>query len=516
MRFYRSLAQYGLITPTPSEGSLRLMPFSQLGLAPNILRALKTAGYQTPTPIQKETIPPALAGRDVLGTARTGTGKTAAFALPILHRLAAAHTNKTHRGPHRARALILCPTRELAAQIGDSLKTYGHESHLSHTVIFGGVSQHHQEKAVRAGVDIIVATPGRLIDLMEQRVVDLSAIEIFVLDEADRMLDMGFIHPIRRIASAIKPVGQRQTLLFSATMPKEIVSLAHSLLKDPVKISVDPVSTAAPLIEQGLYMIPRQMKQSLLEHLLGESGPHAKITRALVFTRTKHGADKVGHKLMRAGFQAETIHGNKSQNQRKRALARFSTGAARILVATDVAARGLDVDDISHVINFDMPVEPEAYVHRIGRTGRAGAKGIAWSFCDAEEREELRAIERVTGKRIPVLAVPEVLPVPAPRAPHPSHPAAFAPAHAERSRREGKSHLQRNHGAGGHPRERGHKGQGHHEPSHGGNQASHPQRGGAKPQKGSGHSHGHAKPMAKPWHPKKSGHRKGPRPTRVT
>jgi ATP-dependent RNA helicase RhlE len=381
-------------------------------------------------------------------------------------------------------------------------------------------------------VDIIVATPGRLMDLMEQRIVDLSGIEIFVLDEADRMLDMGFIQPIRKIAATIK-TASRQTLLFSATMPKEIVHLANSLLRDPVKIAVDPVSSAVPLIEQGLYMVPKNIKQSLLEHLLGD--PTHKVTRALIFTRTKHGADKVGRKLWQVGIQAETIHGNKSQNQRKRALDRFTSGAARVLVATDVAARGLDVDDISHVINYDLPVEPEAYVHRIGRTGRAGAKGIALSFCDAEERGTLRDIERLTGKKIPVHTAPTGLSVaaPAPRAPYSAQGHSGHAAHAPRShtsvveteleRRERKSRLQRNHGPGGAGAPpAGHKSRGHHEapssdrahaprPAHG----SHPKprhaadsQGSAKPS----HPHGHSKPSAsKSWHPKKTGHRQGSR-----
>ncbi len=411
------------------------MPFAQLGLSKPILRALAQEGYSSPTPIQAQTIPQAIAGKDILGSARTGTGKTAAFALPILHRLSAAIVDKTHRGPHKARALILSPTRELAAQIGESFQAYGQDSHLSHTVIFGGVSQHHQEKALRRGVDIIVATPGRLIDLMEQRIVDLSAIEILVLDEADRMLDMGFIQPIRRIAAATKPGANRQTMLFSATMPKEIVHLAHSLLRDPVKIAVDPVSSAVPKIEQFLYMVSRHDKQALLEHLLAD--PEAKITRAIVFTRTKHGADKVCTKLWRAGVQAEAIHGNKSQPQRKRALERFSSGAARVLVATDVAARGLDVDNISHVFNFDLPVEPEAYVHRIGRTGRAGATGMSLSFCDGEERSTLRDIERLTGKKIPLRETPKLAARPAWRehaevATRPHHPPHQPPNHAPR------------------------------------------------------------------------------------
>jgi len=378
------------------------MLFSELSLATPILRALEQEGYTTPTPIQSKAIPPALSGRDVLGCAQTGTGKTAAFALPILHRLFSAPADVTQRGPVKARALVLSPTRELASQIAESFASYGRETGLSHTVIFGGVSQFHQERALRKGVDIIVATPGRLIDLMDQRLVDLSGITSFVLDEADRMLDMGFIQPIRRIAAATP--STRQTLLFSATMPREITSLAESLLKNPVRVSVSPVSSAAPRIEQSVFMVNRDRKQPLLERMLRGEG----VSRAVVFTKTKHGAERVGKKLARAGIQAETIHGDKAQNQRKRALDRFKSGAARVLVATDVAARGLDVDDITHVFNYDLPMEAEAYVHRIGRTARAGASGVAFAFCDAEERGLLRDIERLIGSRLRVDPTPDL------------------------------------------------------------------------------------------------------------
>ncbi len=410
------------------------MSFSNLRLSQPILRALEREGYTTPTPIQAQSIPLVLSGRDVLGCAQTGTGKTAAFALPILERLLAAPIDKTSRGPRKARALILSPTRELAEQIAQSFGVYGKETGLVHTVIFGGVSQMHQERALARGVDIIVATPGRLIDLLEQRIVDLSGVEVFVLDEADRMLDMGFIQPIRRIAGAIKNAS-RQTLLFSATMPREIVQLANSLLRDPARVSVDPVSSAVPKIEQGIYMIDKYSKQSLLEHLLNEKS--SAITRAIVFTKTKHGADRVGKKLARVGIMAETIHGNKAQNQRRKALDKFRTGRVRVLVATDVAARGLDVDDISHVFNFDLPMEPEAYIHRIGRTGRMGATGIALSFCDREERGLLKDIERLLGKPIQVQPPVPNLPKPAPHVPqgparggHGPHApsAAYAPA----------------------------------------------------------------------------------------
>jgi ATP-dependent RNA helicase RhlE len=377
------------------------MHFSELSLSPVLLRALSHEGYTTPTPIQAKAIPPALAGRDVLGCAQTGTGKTAAFALPLIQRLMTEPVDKAERGPRSARALVLSPTRELASQIGDSIAAYGRESGIVHTTIYGGVSQFHQERALRRGVDVIVATPGRLIDLMEQGLVDLSRVRILVLDEADRMLDMGFIQPIRRIASATMAPARRQTMLFSATMPREIVRLAESLLRDPARVAVENVASAAPKIEQSVFMVEKKRKQDLLETLLEDRS----ITRAVVFTRTKHGADRVGKRLFQAGVRAETIHGNKAQNQRKKALERFRAGQARVLVATDVAARGLDVDGISHVINFDLPVEAEAYVHRIGRTGRAGATGIAYAFCDAEERGLLKDIERLIGARVRVEAL---------------------------------------------------------------------------------------------------------------
>jgi len=391
--------------------------FSSLDLAPPILRALRDEGYETPTPIQAQAIPHALDGRDILGCAQTGTGKTAAFALPILDYLVEEGV-ADQRGRHLPRALILSPTRELAGQIADSFATYGRHTRLRHTAIYGGVSQHSQEKALARGVDILVACPGRLIDLLDQGVVDLSEVEILVLDEADRMLDMGFINPIRRIAAELPE--DRQTLLFSATMPREIVALADSLLTDPVRVSVTPVSSAAPRIHQSVYMVARHHKQALLHHLIDHHG----IARTLVFTRTKHGADKVARRLNRAGIAAEAIHGNKSQNQRQRALDGFRAGKSRVLVATDVAARGLDIDDVSHVFNFDLPHEPEAYVHRIGRTGRAGATGAAIAFCDHEERPLLRDIERLTGKKIdavtdlPALAaLPDPAPAPPPKAP---------------------------------------------------------------------------------------------------
>ena len=379
-----------------------MIQFSDLGLNDNILRSLTTEGYTTPTPIQAKAIPPVLEGRDLLGCAQTGTGKTAAFALPVLHRLISQPVDKTRRGPALPRVLVLSPTRELATQIAESFATYGRHTGLSLTTIFGGVSQFHQVKALQRGVDILVATPGRLMDLMEQRHVNLSNVQVFVLDEADRMLDMGFIQPIRKIAAVLPPAANRQTLMFSATMPKEIMHLADSLLRDPVKVAVTPVSSTVPLIEQSLYMVNRQGKPALLEHLLDDE----KAARVVVFTKTKHGADRVSRRLEHAGITSDAIHGNKAQNNRQRALQAFRTGKIRVLVATDVAARGLDVDGITHVINYDLPMEPEAYVHRIGRTGRAGATGVAISFCDHEERGLLRDIERLTGKQVPQVALP--------------------------------------------------------------------------------------------------------------
>ncbi|MBS0188485.1 MAG: DEAD/DEAH box helicase [Planctomycetes bacterium] len=405
--------------------------FSELALAPTVLKALIEEGYTTPTPIQSQAIPPAMAGRDLLGCAQTGTGKTAAFALPILHLLQTQPRDLTNRGPYLPRVLVLSPTRELATQIGESFANYGRHTGVRGVCIFGGVSQGRQVRAIRDGVDVLVATPGRLIDLLEQKLVDLSQIKIFVLDEADRMLDMGFIAPIRRIVGMLSP--ERQTMMFSATMPREIMKLADSLLRNPVKVAVTPVASAAPLIEQSLYMVDKRMKPALLQHLL-EQG---QIARAVVFTKTKHGADRLAKTLHRGKVTAVAIHGNKAQNQRERALDAFRTGRCRVLVATDVAARGLDVDGITHVFNFDLPMEPEAYVHRIGRTGRAGAKGIAISFCSGEERGLMRDIERTTGKKFnPIWQLPDL-----PEPPEPAHH-----EHEEQRPREhgGQSH---HHGA---------------------------------------------------------------------
>lgn len=368
------------------------MTFASLRLAEPILRAVEAEGYSVPTPIQIQAIPHVLDGRDLLGCAQTGTGKTAAFALPILHRLSQTEPQAVRR----IRVLVLAPTRELAAQIGDSFRVYGKNTGLRQAVIFGGVSQFHQEKALRQGVDILVATPGRLIDLMGQGFVHLQNVEVVVLDEADRMLDMGFIHDIRRIAQKLPQ--KRQTLLFSATMPDEIRKFAASLLHQPAEVSVAAISSAAETVQQFVCFVAKGDKPLLLSKLLQTSH----MPRTLVFTRTKHGADKLVKKLRTAGLRAEAIHGNKAQNARQKALASFKSANPPVLVATDIASRGIDVDNISHVINYDIPNEPETYVHRIGRTGRAGASGMAVSLCDAEERHDLRAIERLIRQPIPV------------------------------------------------------------------------------------------------------------------
>ncbi len=384
--------------------------FSTLGLNEAILRAILEEGYSKPTPIQAQAIPPILAGRDLLGCAQTGTGKTAAFALPILHELLTKPVEHHRRGPKPPRALIICPTRELAAQIGDSFTAYGRHTGLSHTVIYGGVNQRGQTVMIRKGLDVLIATPGRLMDLQGQRAVNLSDVGILVLDEADRMLDMGFIVDIRKIAASVP--SPRQTLMFSATMPKEILHLAESLLRDPVRVSVATVSSTPVLIEQRVFMVPKREKQSLLERLLKNQG----ITRALVFTRTKLGADRVHRGLLKARIPSVVIHGDREQHERERALDSFRSGRSKVLVATDVAARGLDIDLVSHVFNFDLSHEPEAHVHRIGRTGRAGAAGIAFSFCDPEERRLLRDIEKLIGKKIPVAGEDDVMPVAIPAA----------------------------------------------------------------------------------------------------
>jgi ATP-dependent RNA helicase RhlE len=372
------------------------MAFKKLDLIDPILKALSTEGYTTPTPIQAQSIPLILEERDLLGCAQTGTGKTAAFAIPILQLL---YKNKTEeRGPHKIKVLILTPTRELAIQIDESFAAYGKHTGLSHTVIFGGVSQLHQTNILRRGVDILVATPGRLLDLISQGFIDLKFLKIFVLDEADRMLDMGFIHDVKRIITKLP--AKRQTLFFSATMPPEIQKLANVLLTNPAYVEVTPASSTVEAIEQSLYHVDKTNKLNLLLHLLKNKD----IVTALVFTRTKHGADKVVKFLHRHEIAAAAIHGNKSQNARQHALSNFKSGNLRVLVATDIAARGIDIDDLSHVINFELPNIPETYVHRIGRTGRAGNTGVAISFCCAEERDELKDIQKLIGITIPMVA----------------------------------------------------------------------------------------------------------------
>ena len=375
--------------------------FHDLPLIAPLQRAVAEEGYTRPTPIQASAIPHVLEGRDLLGLAQTGTGKTAAFALPILQRLM-ADGGKHHGGRRDIRVLVIAPTRELASQVGESFSTYGRHLPLRNAVIFGGVGQKPQEMALSRGIDILVATPGRFLDLLQQGYVRLEKLEIFVLDEADRMLDMGFLPDVRRIIAALPKV--KQSLFFSATMPPDAQRLADALLKNPAKVAVVPQATTADKVDQSIYFVPKEKKRALLVHLLSD----ANVTRALVFTRTKHGANRVAEQLARAGIEAEAIHGNKSQSARERALGGFKEGRLRVLVATDIAARGIDVEEISHVVNFDLPNVPEQYVHRIGRTARAGASGTAISFCDREEREYLADIERTIRRKIPVVETPPV------------------------------------------------------------------------------------------------------------
>ncbi|MFI3250961.1 MAG: DEAD/DEAH box helicase [Eubacteriales bacterium] len=366
------------------------MTFRDLGLCDPILSALEKQQYQTPSPIQRKAIPPALEGRDVLGCAQTGTGKTCAFATPILQRLDKAVPGRP------VRALILTPTRELALQIYENIEAYGVNLPLRSAVIFGGVAQGPQVTTLKRGVDILVATPGRLGDLYQQKLLDLSKIEIFVLDEADRMLDMGFIHDVKKILKWLP--SKKQTLFFSATMPREITELVDSLLSDPVKVAVDPVSSPVEVITQKLYYVDRNNKSALLAHLMKQDN----IESALVFTRTKHGANRVVKDLGKFGISSQAIHGNKSQTARQKALADFKSGEIRCLIATDIAARGIDIDKLSHVFNFNLPEVPETYVHRIGRTGRAGRDGVAIAFCDFSEKSLVKDVERLMGKTIPL------------------------------------------------------------------------------------------------------------------
>jgi ATP-dependent RNA helicase RhlE len=388
-----------------------ILTFDDLNLLPALLKALHASGYERPTPIQQQAIPYVLDARDLLGVAQTGTGKTAAFTLPLLQRLHEAKPTNQPTGPRAVRALILTPTRELAIQIGESFATYGQNLKLRHAVIFGGVSQHPQVQALQRGVDVLIATPGRLLDLIGQGFINLKHLEIFVLDEADRMLDMGFINDIRRILPLLPK--QRQSLFFSATMPPTIRELADTILRNPVQVAVTPVSSTAETVEQAVYMVEKADKPYLLLEVLEDP----KLRRVLVFTRTKHGADRVAKGLNAKGIGAEAIHGNKSQNARQRALQNFKSGETRVLVATDLAARGIDVDELSHVVNYELPNEPETYVHRIGRTGRAGAEGRAISFCDQEERAYLQDIQRLINQELPVVdthsyAHNDVAPVP--------------------------------------------------------------------------------------------------------
>ena len=371
------------------------MTFENLNLIEPILRALKTEGYTEPTPIQEQAIPVLLKGKDLLGCAQTGTGKTAAFAIPILQLLSGQQVNLSAK--RQIKALILTPTRELAIQISDSFSAYGKHTGLKHTVIYGGVSQHDQTRVLKSGIDILIATPGRLLDLIDQRFVSLQSIQFFVLDEADRMLDMGFIHDVKKVITKLP--AKRQSLFFSATMPPEIQKLAASILVNPVKVEIVPIMATSNLIRQELYFVDKPDKKSLLIHLLQNQS----IESALVFTRTKHGADRVSKDLMKAGIKAAAIHGNKSQLARQAALNNFKNKRTRVLVATDIASRGIDVEQLSHVINYEIPNIPETYVHRIGRTGRAGVNGVALSFCDAEEKVYLKDIHKLMDKSIPII-----------------------------------------------------------------------------------------------------------------
>lgn len=396
------------------------MTFQDLNLTNEIMKALTEEGYTNPTPIQQQAIPLVLQGRDLLGCAQTGTGKTAAFAIPIIQLLSKQELPLKNRP---VRCLIVTPTRELAIQIDESIKAYGRYHRLTHTVIFGGVKQHAQTNALQRGIDILVATPGRLLDLMQQGFITLRHIEMFVLDEADRMLDMGFIHDVKKLIAALP--HKRQSLFFSATMPPEIVKLANTILSNPAKVEVAPVSSTAETIKQFLYYVDKGNKNALLLDLLKDP----KMKTVLVFSRTKHGADKIVKVLLKNDIKAQAIHGNKAQNARQAALNNFKAQTTRVLVATDIAARGIDVDELEYVINFDIPNISETYVHRIGRTGRAGNKGTSYSFCDAEERADIRGIEKLIGMKIPVVhdhAYPLQIENP---------PKSDKPAHGQRSQR---------------------------------------------------------------------------------
>jgi ATP-dependent RNA helicase RhlE len=373
------------------------MKFDQLSLSAPLLRALSDLGYENPTPIQAKAIPHVVIGRDLFGCAQTGTGKTAAFALPILEQLQASGLKAAPGNPV---VLVLAPTRELALQIEESFRDYGKYLKLRSTVVFGGVSQHRQVEALRRGCDILIATPGRLLDLMDQNLLSLNAVKYFVLDEADRMLDMGFIHDMKKLIARLPK--EKQTCFFSATVPAEVKKLSETLLQNPVRVSVDPENSTTDLVNQELYKVSKEDKRALLKHLLQDR----QIDHALVFTRTKRGADRVARDLVKSGIPAEAIHGDKSQPAREKALDGFKNRRLRVLVATDIAARGIDVDRLSHVINFEIPEVAETYVHRIGRTGRAGKGGIAISFCTEEEMPYVRSIQKLINKSIPAFQHP--------------------------------------------------------------------------------------------------------------
>ncbi|XXX70404.1 DEAD/DEAH box helicase [Sorangium sp. So ce128] len=463
------------------------MQFADLKLIEPLLRAIEAEGYSAPTPIQQQAIPPILEGNDLLGCAQTGTGKTAAFALPILQRLAQSG------GPRQGglRVLVLTPTRELAAQVAESFSTYGKNLGLRTAVVFGGVGQRPQMEALRRGVDVLVATPGRLLDLCSQGLAPFGRLDTLVLDEADRMLDMGFIHDIRRVLAMLPE--RRQTLLFSATMPPDILKLANSILRSPVRVEVARIATTAENIDQRVVFVERSDKRAMLEHVLKDPA----LRRAIVFTRTKHGANRVVQQLSRARIEAVAIHGNKSQGARERALASFKQGTTSVLVATDIAARGIDIDDISHVINYDLPNIPESYVHRIGRTARAGASGVALSFCDSEERAYLADIERLIQKRLPLLADPgvpafQIDPRPAPQAQGQARPQAQGrPQGQGRPHPQGQARPQ----AQGRPQGQGRP----HPQGQARPQAQGRPQGQARPQgQGRPHPQGHARPQAPP------------------
>jgi ATP-dependent RNA helicase RhlE len=443
--------------------------FADLGLSAPLLQALADEGYTTPTPIQTKAIPHVLAGRDLFGCAQTGTGKTAAFALPLIDRMLA---DPRKPAPRRCRVLVLAPTRELAAQIFESFKAYGRHAKTRAAVIYGGVGQHQQARAMMNGVDVLVATPGRLLDLVGQRLVDLRAVEYLVLDEADRMLDMGFIHDMRKIIAMLP--SDRQTLFFSATLPAEVRELADSMLRDPLEVKTAPQATPAETVSQSVFFVAKKEKKALLVKLLAEEA----TGRVIVFARTKHGADKLHRDLDKVGIRAAAIHGNKSQAQRERALADFKSPRPPVLIATDIAARGIDVDDVAHVVNYELPHEPETYVHRIGRTGRAGQSGAAVSFCDADERPRLVAIERLLKRSIPARNEP---------------PAWSGSASGD----EPSTGGQRSERSGGRGQRRGRRGNA---------RSGQPAQGGGRSHSQGGRDQGHAQGG--------TGRRRGPKPTR--